>query len=349
MSTLTIIALLIIVAVGYHFLPEKVREPERANPKPRHVNGSGNDLFWREKFYTNTESPAEIAFLNAMIDGFDLKPKNGALFSDGLRLDLQVEQGQYRADFMIDRWLVVEIDGAAWHSSDEAKANDARRDAYFESLGYTVLRIAAKIALYQPTNAISSVRMALSKGKRRLPEFAPPTPRSGFQRLAETGSLMAKGLSEAAEHSSRLLTVQRALEPAHLAFHFEKSMIEQAIEAVRLDRRTEAYLDTEEKRASFDAFSARLQQRLAELEASDKHKREKLVLHVFPTSVPLSDPHAEEIGRKFAEIQAERTSYLRSIRRRLEEDAGLKNGVIGVLHRLECSPLIPLIASEGKA
>lgn len=346
-STLTIIALLAILAVGYHFLPEKVREPERANPKPRHVNASENDAVWREKFYANTESPAEIAFLNAIIDSFDLKPRYGALFSDGLRVDLQVEQGQYRADFMIDHWLVVEIDGAAWHSTEKAKANDARRDAYFENLGYTVLRIAAKIALYQPTNAVSSVRTALSKGKRRLPDFAPPTPRSGFQRLAETGSLMAKALSETAEHSSRLLRVQRALEPAHRAFRLEKSMIEEAIETVRRDRLREAYLDTEEKRASFDAFSARLQQRLAELEASDDRKREKIVLHVFPTSVPLSNPHAEEIGRKFAELKAERTNYLRSIRRRLEEDAGLKKGVIDVLHRLECSPLIPLIASEG--
>ncbi|WP_242122371.1 endonuclease domain-containing protein, partial [Sphingomonas lacusdianchii] len=347
MSTLTIIVVLIAAIIVYHFLPEKVRAPERANPKPRHVFASESDTNWRANFHANTESPAEVAFINAMIDGFDLRPKHGALFSDALRLDLQVEQGHYRADFMINHWLVVEIDGAAWHSSDEAKANDARRDVYFESLGYTTLRIPAKTALYQPHNATSSVRMALAKGKRPVLETVAPAPRSGFLRLAETGSLMAKALSEVAEHSSQSVAVQRALEPARLAFHFEKLMIEKAIEAVERDRRTEAYLDTEEKRASFDAFSARLQQRLAELDASDNRKREKLPTHVFPTNVPSSDLHAEAIGRKFAQMRSERACFLSSIANRLGEDAGLKKGVIDVLRRFECAHLIPLVVPEA--
>lgn len=336
MSILSIIALLIVVVVVYHFLPEKMRAPERADPKPRHVVTSESDPNWRAKFHVNIESPAEIAFIDAMVDGFGLMPRHGALFSDALRLDLQVEEGHYRADFMINRWLVVEIDGAAWHSSDEAKANDARRDAYFESFGYTVLRIAAKTALYQPRDAISAVRTALSKGRRPVPETVAPASRSGFQRLAETGSLMAKALSEVAEHSSRLREVQRALEPARSAFAFEKVMIEQAIDAAERKARIEAYLDTAEKRKRFEEHHANLEHELTKLTPSADEQSFLITIRTFPLRVTASGLYAEEIKVGFSKLRSKRSQFIETTKIKLANDASLRDLVFQYLSDRGC-------------
>lgn len=78
-----------------------------------------------------------------MIEAYQLAPRFGSLVGKDLKLDFQVEEGRYRADFLANDWLVIEIDGAAWHSSPEAQARDQLRDTYFEGLGYTVLRIPA--------------------------------------------------------------------------------------------------------------------------------------------------------------------------------------------------------------
>jgi len=45
-----------------------------------------------------------------------------------------------RVDFLIDGWLVVEIDGLQYHNDGKAFANDRRRDAELALQGYRVLR-----------------------------------------------------------------------------------------------------------------------------------------------------------------------------------------------------------------
>lgn len=78
-----------------------------------------------EQVEWSCESPAETAFLNAMIEAYDLKPAPYGLEGKGLHLNNQVGFGnyrvhggsQYRADFVVDDKLIVEIDGAAYHLS----------------------------------------------------------------------------------------------------------------------------------------------------------------------------------------------------------------------------------------
>ncbi len=53
----------------------------------------------------------------------------------------QVQVGKYVIDFLIGK-IVLEADGDYWHS--RTKARDNRRDAYFQSLGYDVVRISEK-------------------------------------------------------------------------------------------------------------------------------------------------------------------------------------------------------------
>ncbi len=122
-------------------------------------------------------SVAETAFLDAMIDAYDLNSGPGALEGRGLRLRAQVPMGelriyrsgsssQYYADFLVDEFLVVEIDGAAYHSSPDAKAYDAKRDADMRADGYQVLRIPARTVFENPKGAVQLVQNARSKQKR---------------------------------------------------------------------------------------------------------------------------------------------------------------------------------------
>ena len=117
------------------------------------------------------ESPAETAFLDAMVTAYNLRTGPGAIEGRGLRLSNQVGLGQfkiysnytshqYRADFLIDEKLVVEIDGATYHSSPEAIARDNRRDADMRREGFSVLRIPAQIVFQNPVKAVRLVEDA---------------------------------------------------------------------------------------------------------------------------------------------------------------------------------------------
>lgn len=119
---------------------------------------TADDEEWPKLFRRACESPAEVAFLDAMVSAFDLKPDKGRLSGSGLTLQMQVPVASYRLDFLVDRGVVVEVDGARWHSSPEAIERDTERDKVLRSKGYEVLRIPAKTTLYKPDEAIALVR-----------------------------------------------------------------------------------------------------------------------------------------------------------------------------------------------
>lgn len=143
-----------------------IRPPDEAPvpPRPSKLETlTAQDEEWPRIFRRVCESPAEEAFLDAMVSAFDLKPDKGCLSGDGLMLQMQVQVAKYRLDFLIDKGLVVEVDGAAWHSSPEAKERDAERDKALTAKGFHVLRIPAKITLYNPEQAIAQVREARAR------------------------------------------------------------------------------------------------------------------------------------------------------------------------------------------
>ena len=60
---------------------------------------------------------------------------------NGLKFIRQCSIGPYFADFACrDCMIIVEIDGAT-HSTDEEKANDARREEYLRAQGFRVFRV----------------------------------------------------------------------------------------------------------------------------------------------------------------------------------------------------------------
>lgn len=149
-----------------------IRPKDEPSPPSKLETLTAEDEDWQRYFQHNCESPAEIAFLDAMVAAFHLTPEKGLLRGGGLTLQMQVPVMNYRLDFLIDDGLIVEVDGAQWHSSPEAIDRDAERDKALAAKGYEILRIPAKVTLYNPEDAIKQVRQARSgwlarKGKAR--------------------------------------------------------------------------------------------------------------------------------------------------------------------------------------
>lgn len=115
---------------------------------------------WIAHYVRACESPAESAFLKAMVSRYALKPDCGTLVTDGLVLEMQKPIGRYRADFVANGRLVIEIDGARWHGSTEARARDAQRDLDMRRMGLEVLRIPAKTVFRRPKRAVQLVEAA---------------------------------------------------------------------------------------------------------------------------------------------------------------------------------------------
>lgn len=125
----------------------------------RDIKADDND--WLSKYCSGCESPAEEAFLRAIVMAFNLKPDSGKLVSPSLTLEMQISVGNYRFDFVANGRQVIEIDGASWHSSPEQIERDRIRDEYSVKQGYSVLRIPAKIVFNTPSIAIDQVKAAL--------------------------------------------------------------------------------------------------------------------------------------------------------------------------------------------
>lgn len=115
-----------------------------------------------EDFQKCCDSPAEEAFLDIMVRHYALKPVDNCLMGQGITLELQFPIDKCRADFVINECLIVEIDGAAYHTSKEAIRRDTRRDKFIRRQGFHILRIPAKYPLYRPSAAINKVRRAIS-------------------------------------------------------------------------------------------------------------------------------------------------------------------------------------------
>ena len=91
-------------------------------------------------FGGNADSKIEIIY-------FDLLQENKIPF------EFQYKIGPYRADFLIDGWLVFEIDGPLHN-----KATDLTRDKHMENLGYKVLRVPAWLAAVSHKSVLDEIQ-----------------------------------------------------------------------------------------------------------------------------------------------------------------------------------------------
>lgn len=118
-----------------------------------------------KKFMQQCESEPERVLLTALIARGGLKPK-GKILEGKFKLQPQANIQQYRADFLIDNWLAVEVDGKAFHLNHKSFVNDRVRDQHFLKLGITTFRAAASQVYKNPDSvALDIIKIAASKGK----------------------------------------------------------------------------------------------------------------------------------------------------------------------------------------
>lgn len=73
--------------------------------------------------------------------------------------EFQYKIGKFKADFLIDGWLVFEIDGP-----DHDKNKDDFRDKYMKKLGYEILRVSAWMASASPDAVIDEIKDLYNNG-----------------------------------------------------------------------------------------------------------------------------------------------------------------------------------------
>jgi len=88
-----------------------------------------------------------------------------ALMRVGIRPECQAWiAGVGRVDMLINRWLIVEIDGEKYHVGEPAFKNDRRRDRAAQLGDLMVLRYPASVARFSAELIVAEVKSALSNG-----------------------------------------------------------------------------------------------------------------------------------------------------------------------------------------
>jgi very-short-patch-repair endonuclease len=95
---------------------------------------------------------------------------------DGLAFRRQVPMQKYIADFVCySRRLIIELDGES-HDFESTIQQDAERDAWFFSQGYTVIRFTNEEVLTNLEGVVATIRIETSKQLTPLPV---PPPQGG--------------------------------------------------------------------------------------------------------------------------------------------------------------------------
>ncbi len=313
------------------------------NVPPPHFLATSETVNWQGLFEGLCESPAEIEFLKAVISSYQLVPKEGILRGGGLELQQQVRVGHYRVDFLANKRLVVEIDGAAYHSSPEAIDKDRIRDLFLRDNGYEVLRIPATTVFRTPGLAVKQVYKALSqlptKGTRSAQLSARNIPKetnairtnvsSGAGNvLRDFGSAVVNASNEL----DRELAIDNAVKRALEIFHREVSLIDGALKLAELRVQKEEWLsEASEREAILYRESLDLLQKALEDKSSSSLERTEssVVLGRIPSiflSPPAPHPDAETntlIEQRYSCLLEDRLKYFKNIREKLIKDSRL--------------------------
>jgi very-short-patch-repair endonuclease len=258
-SPLILLQLVVIWGVTGWIRPKDEDEP---GPPSKLETLTADDESWQRYFQQYCESPAEIAFLDAMVEAFNLTPEKGRLSGGGLTLQMQVPVMKYRLDFLIDDGLIVEVDGAKWHSSPEAIERDAERDKALAAKGYEVLRIPAKITLYKPGDAIEQVRQTRSGWLARKAQARARRAQGADVVIADHKSPAQRpklGISDIAA------TVENGLDS------FTAGMSNMSTELRQFNERTERWAEEDRKRVALEA-EEKMKRLQAELDADPEAK-----------------------------------------------------------------------------
>ena len=312
---------------------------------------SKDDVNWKSHFLASCGSPAESTFLDAVINDFGLVPAEGHLTASNLKFSMQERIGNYRVDFLANNWLVIEIDGATYHSSPEAVANDKIRDRYLRDNGYDVLRIPAKIVFTDPKNAIINVRSAMESGPTTSKNSGDDKPRWSF---AQAFSSANNFISDVSETITVAAAVQKALEPQEAAFFSQKLVINHALETAELKINAEKFRSQSEFHARHYDESYHKLKKVLEKEfpksTTELSRTEIFTITEMMDPHPHSDPKSEiAIKVRYADLLAKRSQYFAGVRQRLATEAQMSKLVQSELIELGCPQCWDFIAETGQS
>lgn len=90
--------------------------------------------------------------------------------AEGWRVDIQIYiNGVGHVDVLIDGWLVIELDGGAWHDDEKSKDEDARRDAELTLIGYRYQRFRHGQVMRDLPMCVAVIRRILAGGRPPAP------------------------------------------------------------------------------------------------------------------------------------------------------------------------------------
>lgn len=306
---------------------------------------TANDPNWITYFLPFCESPAESAFLEAMIRAHDLVPDKGLLQGVGLKLELQVKIPPYRADFLINRWLVVEIDGATYHSSPEAIERDKARDEFMQDDGYSVLRIPASVVFATPDEAVDRVKAMLCRRHTLAHEALNAKTESTKKGTSprEVLSIVNNppgGINAFLTHQQQIEQCTRGLQERS---HAERLVIEKAIELAESEIRANRFISQSKEHR--DLYFAAYDELQGIYGSNAQHNqtagmvnfREAFAIPPLPKNEVYTDQKLNDaIDHARQAILSERESFFNSVRFKLGKDEPLKELVKEKLNELGC-------------
>lgn len=321
------LALLLAAALAWSIY-EDLKSPSTKNSKPekheytKHVpsfdtvkerqNVSKNDNEWQKYFLADCESPAEESFLTTVIEAFNLVPERGRLVGEKITLEMQVAKSRYRFDFLLNSSHIIEVDGAAWHSSQEQKERDRVRDEYCINFGYNVTRIPAKTVLYDYNKTVEIFRSLIDVSHTYQESKTVSTESKVAAKLTVSGFI-----NEISREIDSKLDMGKYSRDFKKAFEHERMHLEAFCQSVEREIEIEKYLaDSEpETKSRFEAHRARL----SALVDSDK----ELVVIWLPIQEPsgISDSDLQlRITSEFRALSEEREAYLKGVSDRCSTD-----------------------------
>jgi very-short-patch-repair endonuclease len=111
---------------------------------------------------------------------------------DGLAFHRQVPMQQFIADFVChSARIVVEIDGYA-HDFESRQRTDRRKDRWFQSQGYAVVRFTNEQVLKNLEGVIEVIRETASTRLKLLPPSLPLPHKGGGNRPEQPSTMMAR-------------------------------------------------------------------------------------------------------------------------------------------------------------
>lgn len=95
----------------------------------------------------------------------------------GIKFEREVPIRQFTCDFLIDDWLIVEVDGES-HVTSSRLAEDPSRQKILESAGFTVMRVRAMDLSYE-----AGLKECVKRIKRYVEKGPPGSEQQGFQNI----------------------------------------------------------------------------------------------------------------------------------------------------------------------